>query len=348
MATLARWVGALAVAVLVSTGAFGQAQPSQPAPKPVTGAGTTLPEPTRGLTNNADMWRGVRQGVQGYVSIPNSQAGVLVQSEGEAWRNWRNGPISTYGAWVLLGMIVILALFFAIRGRIRLESGWSGRTIERFNMLDRTAHWLTATCFILLALTGLNMLYGRYVLLPLIGPPAFSTLTLWGKYAHNFLSFGFVLGVVLMFALWVGENLPTRADLTWLKMGGGFIGKHKHPPAWKFNAGQKLIFWAVILLGVVVSLSGYLLMFPMYVTGLHEMQLAQMGHAIVALLFIAIIIAHIYIGTIGMEGAFDAMGTGAVDETWAREHHNLWVAQLKDEKLPSDRRPHGPAPAPAE
>jgi formate dehydrogenase subunit gamma len=345
MSALSKRLGLAAMlALLLATAAVAQ-QPAQPAPNPQAGAQTTLPEPTRGLTNNAEMWRGVRQGVQGYVSIPNQQAGVLIQSEGEAWRNWRNGPISTYGSWVLLGIIVVLALFFAIRGRIRLESGWAGRTIERFNGLERGVHWLTATCFVLLAITGLNVLYGRYVLLPLIGPSAFSTITMWGKLAHNFLSFGFTLGILLMLAMWLRENLPTRADLVWLLKGGGMFSRGTHPPAWKFNAGQKLLFWAVIGFGLLISLSGYLLLFPMWFTGLHEMQLAQMAHAIIAVLFIAVIIGHIYIGTVGMEGAFDAMGTGEVDENWAREHHNLWVAQLKSEKMPPDDETRHGAPA---
>jgi formate dehydrogenase subunit gamma len=352
MAALLKRLSLAAVAaLLLDSAAWAQAQPAQPAPNPQAGAQTTLPEPTRGLTNNADMWRGVRQGVEGYVSIPNKQAGVLIQSEGETWRNWRNGPISTYGSWIMLGMIVVLALFFAIRGRIRIESGWSGRTLLRFNVIERAVHWLTATCFVLLAITGLNVLYGRYVLLPVLGPHAFSTITMWGKLAHNFLSFGFTLGIVLMLVMWVGNNLPTRADLVWLAKGGGMFSKGTHPPAWKFNAGQKLLFWAVIGFGILISISGYLLMFPLWFVSLQETQLAQVAHAVIAVVFIAVIIGHIYIGTLGMEGAFDAMGTGRVDENWAREHHALWVAQVKGEPMPPDDHvQHGPArgTAPAE
>jgi formate dehydrogenase subunit gamma len=262
-------------------------------------AQSPLPEPTRG-GNNADMWRSVRQGEQFYVSIPNKQAGVLVQSEGETWRNFRNGPLSTYGSWLLLGSVVVLALFFAIRGRIRIESGWSGRLIVRFNGFERFVHWLTATSFILLALTGLNILYGRYVLLPLIGPGAFSSLALGGKYVHNFTSFAFMLGILLMFVMWVRHNLPTRADLTWLARGGGLFTRGSHPPAHKFNAGQKLVFWAVVLLGGLLSFSGLLLMFPLWWADMHQTQLAQLGHAVLAMLMIAGILAHIYIGTIGM------------------------------------------------
>jgi formate dehydrogenase subunit gamma len=303
------------------------------------------PEPGRDLSNNAEMWRGARQGVRGYVSIPDQKAAVLVQSEGENWRNLRNGPISTYGTWLLLGIVLVLALFFAIRGRIRIEAGPSTRRIKRFGAFERFSHWLTAVTFVLLALTGLNILYGRYVLLPLIGPHAFSTLSAWGKYVHNFVSFGFVLGILLLVALWLRHNLPTRADLKWLQMGGGLLTKGRHPPAHKFNAGQKLIFWGVVVFGIIISVSGFMLMFPFTIADLHQMQLTQVGHSIVALLFIAMIIAHIYIGTIGMEGAFDAMNSGMVDENWAREHHSLWVAEVKGEAPPTDHDPHGPTPA---
>jgi formate dehydrogenase subunit gamma len=297
-------------------------------------AQSTLPEPSRRDGNNAEMWRGVRQGVQGYVSIPNKQAGVLVQSEGELWRNWRNGPVSTWGSWGLLGIIVVLALFFAVRGRIRVESGFSGRTIERFNGFERGVHWLTATAFILLALTGLVVLYGRYVLIPVLGPSAFSGLAQISKFIHNYVGFAFILGVVLTFVMWVPRNLPDRADLEWLKRGGGFFSKHSHPPARKFNAGQKLIFWSVVLFGGALCVTGILLLFPMWWSGLQQMQTAQLVHAVLGLVMIAVIIAHIYIGTIGMEGAFDAMGSGRVDVNWAIEHHDLWVEELRQRRSP--------------
>ena len=207
-----------------------------------------------------------------------TSGGLLIQSEGDNWRAIRNGPLSTYGAWALLGIVALLALFFLIRGRIRIEHGWSGRTITRFNFVDRFAHWLTATCFVVLALTGLNMLYGRYALRPLIGPELFSMLMLGGKYAHNFLAFGFMLGLVLMIVLWIWHNFPNRYDFVWLAKGGGMFTKGTHPPAKKFNAGQKLVFWLVVLGGISVSLSGLMLMFPLAVRGVRpHLRLDQLG-----------------------------------------------------------------------
>jgi formate dehydrogenase subunit gamma len=310
------------------------------------------PPDTLGPSGKSDEWRHIRRGVQGNVSIPDKQAGVLIQSEGENFRAVRNGPLSTWGAWVLLGVIAVLALFFALRGRIKLEGGWSGLLVERFNSIERFTHWLTAVSFVILALSGLNMLYGRYVLLPIIGSVAFSWLTRIGKIAHNYLAFAFMVGIVLMFVLWLRENIPNRHDWQWLKRAGGFFSKHDHPPAEKFNAGQKLVFWLVILGGVSVSLSGLALLFPFRLawfshtfaflnifglglptdlTPLQETQLSQIWHAIIGLLMMALIIGHIYIGTIGMEGAFDAMGTGKVDRNWAQEHHQLWVAEMKQQ-----------------
>lgn len=326
-----RWVAIALTALILHAVAPAGAATAQTTP-PAAQQPPALAVPPMGRTSatEADFYRQVRQGVQGYVSIPDKKAGVLIQSEGETWRNIRNGPLSTYGVWLLLGMVVVIAAFFAVRGRIRIDSGPSNRTVERFNALERFGHWLTATTFIVLALTGLNMLYGRYVLAPVIGPTAFATLTLWGKYAHNYVGFAFIAGVLLLFVLWVRHNLPNRDDLAWLAKGGGLFTKGSHPPARKFNAGQKLIFWAVVLGGAALGVTGFYLLMPFaFGMSIHDMQFFVLLHAAVALVLIAIIIAHIYIGSIGMEGAFDAMGTGLVDENWAREHHSLWLADLQ-------------------
>jgi formate dehydrogenase subunit gamma len=209
---------------------------------------------------------------------------------------------------------------------VRIESGRSGRTIVRFNAFERSVHWMTATGFVILALSGLNITFGKPLLLPLIGPSAFSTWSEFAKYAHYYLSFPFTLGVILIFLMWIVGNIPNAADIDWLKRGGGMVG-HDHPPADRFNAGQKAIYWIVVLGGGAVAVSGYILMFPFYGTDIHSMQIAEVVHAIVAVLFVAAMLGHIYIGTIGMEGAFEAMGSGTVDANWAKEHHSLWVDQ---------------------
>ena len=357
------FLSALAVA-LAAPAASGTAwaQTNDRSVEPQNPVAGNVPGDALGNLSDAELWRAVRKGVTGTVSIPDKQAGVLVQSEGDNWRAARNGPVTQGGLWLLGGMLAVIAVFFAVRGRIKVDAGLSGATVERFNNVERFAHWLSATSFIVLALSGLNMLYGKYVLLPVLGPEAFSLITLGGKYAHNFLAFAFMAGLVLMFVLWIRDNIPNKYDMFWLVEAGGFFTKGKHPPSRKFNAGQKIIFWVVILGGLSLSISGIALLFPFKLfvfswtfqvlnaigislptdlTALQEMQLSQIWHGVAALVMTAVILAHIYIGSLGMQGAFDAMGTGQVDENWAREHHNIWLAEVKGEPIPDPEDYYG-------
>lgn len=285
--------------------------------------------------NEAEMLRALRSGdLLGQVTIPDRKLAVLMQPEGRDWRSTMQGPVRVIGSWLILGMLAVLIAFYLLRGRIQIDGGFSGRTIQRFNAFERFTHWLTASSFVVLALSGLNITFGRYLLLPLLGPDLFTTLSIGAKYAHNFLAFPFMLGVVLMFVIWVGHNVPNRYDIEWIAAGGGLFRRGVHPPSRKFNAGQKLIFWSVVAFGGILSVTGIYMLFPFYFGDIHTQQLMTMLHSVFALIIVAIIIAHIYIGTIGMEGAWDAMGTGQVDERWAREHHNVWVAEVKGEPLP--------------
>lgn len=283
----------------------------------------SVPQPAAAQTSEQQLLQELQK-VQGRVTIPDAKSGVLIQPEGVSWRDFQRDTLPLVGWIAVVGMIVLLAGFYLIRGKVRIKAGFSGRKILRFHAFERFVHWLTASCFIILGLTGLNISFGKSIIQPIIGDGAFSTLTQWGKYAHDYLALPFVIGIVLMLVIWVKDNLPTRLDLVWLKQGGGIIGD-KHPPAKKFNAGQKLVFWAVILGGAGMAITGYLLLFPFTATDIDGQQTAAIVHGLIGLVMIGVILAHIYIGTIGMEGAFDAMGTGQVDENWAKEHHSLWV-----------------------
>lgn len=276
----------------------------------------------------------------GRVSIPDQRSATLVQPAGKDWRDFWRDTSPWVGGIAMGGMLAVLVLFFLIRGRVGMEGGRSGETITRFNGLDRFAHWLTAVSFIVLAVTGLNIAFGRDLLLPLIGPEAFSAFSKGGKVAHNFLAFPFTLGILLMLVLWVKDNIPSRIDLEWLAAGGGIIG-HRHAHARRFNGGQKALFWLVVLVGAAISVTGYFLMFPFTVVpDVGGMQTAQTVHSVLSMLLTAIILAHIYIGTLGMEGAFEAMGSGQVDLNWAEAHHDLWA----EEVLARERRETGAAP----
>jgi formate dehydrogenase subunit gamma len=262
--------------------------------------------------------------ISGRCTIPDQKACTIEQPAGRDWRHFHEVTLRWIGAIAIIGVLALLLLFYLIRGTVRLESGRSGRVLVRFSAFERLVHWMTAACFVILAVSGLNITFGKPLLLPYVGPEAFATWSQWAKYAHNYLSFPFTLGVVLIFLMWIAWNFPTRVDVEWLREGGGIVG-HKHPPASRFNAGQKMIYWIVVLGGGAVAASGYFLMFPFYGTNIADMQLAEIVHGVVAALFIAAMLGHIYIGTIGMEGAFEAMWDGTVDANWATEHHRLWA-----------------------
>ena len=264
--------------------------------------------------------------IQGLGTIPDIKSYVLEQPMGRIWRQFHEVWLRWIGAVAVFGMLSLLTAFYLIRGKVRIKSGRAGVNLVRFNAFERFTHWMTATCFIILGLSGLNITFGKRVLLPLVGPDAFSAWSLAVKYAHNFTSFPFTLGVIMIFLMWLSGNIPNRADIQWVKQGGGIIGDSE-PPAYRFNAGQKGVFWMVVLGGTAVAGSGYVLLFPFYGTTIADMQIAQVTHAVVAVLFIAGILAHIYIGTVGMEGAFEAMGEGTVDLNWAKEHHSLWLEE---------------------
>jgi formate dehydrogenase subunit gamma len=264
--------------------------------------------------------------VQGRGTIPDVRSYVLEQPAGREWREWHEVTLRWIGGIAVLGMLAILVIFYLSRGMVKIEAGRSGRKIVRFNPFERFVHWMTATCFIILALSGLNITFGKPLLLPLIGPEAFTTWSELAKYAHNFLSFPFTIGVVLVLLTWIGGNIPNASDIEWFKRGGGMFG-NDHPPAGHFNAGQKMIYWIVVLGGGCSAVTGYLLLFPFYGTDISGMQIAEIIHATVGMLFIAAMLSHIYIGTVGMEGAFEAMGEGTVDVNWAKQHHRLWLEE---------------------
>jgi formate dehydrogenase subunit gamma len=284
--------------------------------------------------------------IQGLGTIPDTKSYVIEQPMGRVWRQFHEVWLHWIGAIAVLGMVALLIIFYLIRGMVKMESGRSGVKIVRFNAFERFVHWMTATCFIILGLTGLNITFGKHLLLPLMGPSAFSWWSLAAKYAHNFISFPFTLGVILIFIMWLAGNIPNRVDVEWFKRGGGMVG-HDHPPAYRFNGGQKAVYWIVVLGGTAVAVSGYMLIFPFYLTDIAGMQIAQMVHGVSAVLFVAVMLAHIYIGTIGMEGAFEAMGEGTVDLNWAKEHHSLWLEE-ENARVGPDELQRQPSATPAE
>lgn len=277
--------------------------------------------------------------IGGRVTIPDAKSATLIRPAGREWREFHQGTMHLIGGIAILGMLALLVVFYFTRGKIMIAGGPTNRTITRFGSFDRFVHWTTAGCFIVLALSGLNITFGKSILIPLLGESAFAATAQLGKYAHNYLAFPFMIGLALMFLIWVKDNIPSMIDVQWFAQGGGLIGKG-HPKAKRFNGGQKMVFWSVILGGAALSVSGWYLLFPYTAGGVLNLQFWNVVHGVVSMLLIGAMLAHAYIGSIGMEGAFDAMGSGEVDLNWAKEHHSLWVEdEMKKGVVPAAMQP---------
>ena len=357
------WVLAAAAALACHGAAVAQSVAAQPQAGMVaaqSASSAALPQPNdtnaqRALSqpgNNAPFWRGVRNsGNQpGVIALPGDEKGVLIQdfrrypgsdftTAGEAWRQVRNNWIIPYGGALVIIVLVALALYYFAKGPLGGDENKTGRVIERFTYFERAAHWSNAAAFVVLAISGIVMAFGQFFLLPVLGHTLFGWLTYALKTAHNFAGPLFAVSLLIVFITFVRDNFPERGDLEWLRKGGGLLGGHE-PPSGRFNFGEKLVFWVgVFLLGILSVSSGLVLdkVLPglAYLRG--DMQIAHMVHLVSAVLFIAVFLAHIYIGTIGMRGAYRAMKTGYVDEGWAAEHHRYWYDDIRARKIPTHR-----------
>ncbi len=302
--------------------------------------GNAVAQDVGSVTNpRSNMWRAVEQGVGGYTAVNGAEAGVLIAQGGVRWQQLRDGPVAKYMPWLVLGMLAIVVLYHLIHGKNKLDaSQLSGRKIKRWNSFDRSVHWITAISFIVLAITGLSMLIGKNVLIPLLGKAGFSWWAQASITIHNVVGPVFSVGVLLMIVLWVWHNFPTKVDLEWFKQGGGMFTK-SHPSAGRMNGGEKVWFWVVAVVGLAVSITGIIMLVPIYnlpvptwlswvplIEGTRpQMQEANLVHAVLSLGWTALAVGHVYIGTAGTEGAFEGMKTGYVSEEWAKQHHDLWA-----------------------
>jgi formate dehydrogenase subunit gamma len=348
-------------ALALAAAAWAQTAPAPPkSPESATAAVPAEPKPgetnaERAKTqpgNNAPFWRAVREsGInEGYTSLPGAEMGTLIQpfaqypgsrftTAGEAWRQVRNQWIIPYGGALLAIVVLAIALFYWRRGPLGGHLPDTGRQIERFTYFERAAHWSVAITFVILAVSGLIMSFGKFFLLPIIGSTLFGWLTYALKNAHNFAGPVFAVALVIFIFTYLRDNLPRAGDLAWLAKGGGMFGG-KELPSHRFNAGEKIVFWGgVIVLGLVVVGSGLVLdkLIPGMQYTRSDMQVTQMIHAVASVLMMAMFCGHIYLGTIGMKGAYEGMRTGYVDEAWAKEHHGFWHDDIKAGKIPAQR-----------
>ncbi len=278
--------------------------------------------------NNRPVWNEVRSGQPQYTSVPGRETNVLINPEGQTWRAARV-PLATIGGFLFVAALLAIAVFYIVRGPLRIHGAPTGRMVERFSLVERAVHWSVAITFTLLGVTGLILTFGKAVLLPLIGYTLFSWLATLAKGLHNFVGPVLVVLLPVMIVLYMRENLFRAGDMAWLKAAGGMFSG-KHVPAGKANAGQKILFWSmVVVIGITLCVTGLILDFPNFNQTRQTMQIANIVHMIAGLLGVVLLAGHIYLGTIGMPGALDAMKTGYVDETWAKEHHEYWYNEVK-------------------
>ena len=314
--------------------------------------------------NNAPMWRQVGSGVTGYSSLPKSEApeaGNLIQpyvqypgsrltNAGEAWRQVRNRIIIPYGGALLLIVLVAIALFHWRIGPMKVKDEPTGRLVERFTPLERSAHWTNAIAFSVLAISGVVMAFGKFFLLPVIGSTLFGWLAYVLKNVHNFAGPVFAVSLLLVIVTFMRDNLPAKGDLNWMLKGGGILSGHEIESG-RFNAGEKLTYWGgVFMLGLIVVASGLFMdkLLPGLVYERASMQVAHMVHAVSNIAMLCMFLGHAYMGTLGTRGAYEGMKTGYVDEAWAREHHALWLEDIKSGKIPAQRSHSGVAGQPVQ
>ncbi|PKN17382.1 MAG: formate dehydrogenase subunit gamma [Deltaproteobacteria bacterium HGW-Deltaproteobacteria-6] len=279
----------------------------------------------------ANVWRAVRDGLPAYTSTPAQGHTVLIQNSGENWREIRNGLVARFSPWIIVLALAGMAVFYRTVGPEKLTRPRSGVKIVRFTLRERIVHWYTAALFIVMAVTGLSLLLGRYLLIPVFGHWLTSGYLEAAKVLHNYGGPLLLIGFLLEFILWVRFNIPEKIDLAWFKTMGGMIGHGTPPHIGRVNAGEKGWFWLIFIFGSAVGITGVLLDFPIWNQSRFTMQVAHIIHASVAVIFVTVSFGHIYMGTLGVEGAFEAMWTGSVDAVWAQQNHDLWYEEMTRE-----------------
>ena len=284
-------------------------------------------EAKAGVNPRSEYWREVRGSEQGYTAVRGQETNVLIQSRGETWREARNGPVKVLGAILVLGVILAVLVYHLRKGGFKLEHR-TGRKVLRWAVSDRVLHWYTAVLFIILAITGLSLLWGRHVLIPVLGKEGFAAWANLAKPVHDYLSLAFAAGLAVMLLKWFHHNIPASYDLEWIKKAGGYLGDG-HPPAGFANAGEKVYYWTLVVAGTALVVSGFYLLFPNLGFERAAMQNANLFHGASSLILTAFVCLHVYLGTLGSEGALEGMVSGEVDEGWARQHHGIWLDELQ-------------------
>ncbi len=329
--TILSWRAGLAAAVLAFAG-YAAAQPASPPQQD-----PARQQAERSVTqpyNNAPFWREVRTSDPGFTQVGDSpERGVLIQSRGETWRQARV-PVAFIGGLLVALAVVSLGGFYAYRGSIPVGESGSRMMIQRFRPADRYAHWTMAIVWVTLGITGLILTFGKVLLLPIIGHGLYSWVGAAAKNLHNFIGPILIVGVVWMIIRYLPYNRLSKEDFVWMKNIYGNLTGHEYPSG-KFNGGEKMVFWfLLVLLTPLLIVSGLFLNFPNFGQTRETMQTFNVIHMVLAYVAIAMAFVHIYLGTIGMKGAYRAMREGYVTAEWAKHHHEHWYNDVKAGKVP--------------
>jgi formate dehydrogenase subunit gamma len=318
--------GMLAFALVVIAG-LAAAQSPAVNPKEAADARSQQQQQVAQPLNNQPVWSEVRSGEPQITTVRGRETNVLIQPEGQTWRAVRV-PILFWGGIIFALTVCGLAVFHMLRGTMGDPGRPGERVIERFSPMDRYAHWFVAIVWVALAISGLILSLGKAVLLPLIGYTLFSWLATLAKTLHNFAGPLLIIGVPWLFVRFLRDNGLSGEDVRWFANIMGYFKGHEYPSE-RFNAGEKIVFWLVLVVGsTILIVSGLILLFPNFDQTRSTMQVANIVHAVVAYLSIALACVHIYLGTIGLQGAYRAMRDGDVRESWAEHHHLRWYQRV--------------------
>jgi formate dehydrogenase subunit gamma len=323
--SILRATGALVALLFVAGLASGQT----PAVNPKEAAQATAQQERQQTQplNNQPVWSEIRSGAPQITTVRGRETNVLIQPEGQTWRALRV-PVLFWGGILFAAAVLGLAVFYLLRGSMGTEDKPGERVIERFSPMDRYAHWFVAIVWVALAITGLILSLGKSVLLPLVGYTLFSWLAQLSKAIHNFVGPLLIIGVPWLFVRFIRDNGIGGEDVKWFTHIIGYFKGHEYPSD-RFNAGEKTVFWLVLTLGsAVLIVTGLVLLFPNFDQTRGTMQIANILHAVAAYLSIALACVHIYLGTLGLKGAYRAMRDGYVTESWAEHHHQRWYQRI--------------------
>ncbi|KPJ88353.1 MAG: hypothetical protein AMS18_13420 [Gemmatimonas sp. SG8_17] len=230
--------------------------------------------------------------------------------------------ISPYVGPIIIFVVFLIVLHYHGYGPKRITFGPFSREIQRFNLVERGIHLFRLVAFVVLAITGLIMAFNLYLWQQLLFGSARNLLDF-----HIWSGIVFILTTVGGAVLWFRDAAFESYDKQWVKNLGGYLGHKGEVPAGRFNAGQKMFYWYSGLFGLIMSVTGVMLIYKGAFL-LATVCLTSTVHNLVGFFLIAGVLAHAYLGTVANPGTWRVLVDGTVTREWARHHHPNWYSAL--------------------